>query len=63
MNYYEVRYILYNAKNQSIGKYSLPIAAKDKKTAYAKAGDKINAPHSILYASEISYSLFTEWNA
>jgi hypothetical protein len=59
-NYYEVRYELYDNTNTSIGKFSMPVAAKDKKAAYLKCGEKIG-PHSILYAVEISYSLYHSW--
>ncbi len=60
MNYYEVRYELYDNGNKSIGKFSMPVAANDKKEAYSKCGNNLGK-HSILYASEISYSLFKEW--
>lgn len=60
MNYYEVRYELYDNSGKSLGKFSMPIAAVDKRSAYSKCGSKIG-PHSILYAVEISYSLFHSW--
>lgn len=58
-NYYEVRYELYDINNKSLGKFSMPISASCQMKAYNKCGEKLGR-HSILYAVEISYTLFRD---
>jgi hypothetical protein len=60
MKYYEVRYAIYNDGNKEIDRRSMPIAAKNKKEAYIKCGEKL-AAHSIIYAVEIPYKLYHSW--